>query len=63
MQLLEKPKTDQASADPYYDLFEGGYIEASDFVIPEDAEKVDAAVEVIKDFFKTLEEAELLEEM
>ena len=61
MKLLKKPET-VSSSDRYYDLFEG-YIDPQDFVVKEDADEVDAAVEVIKEFFKTLEDNELLEEI
>ena len=47
--------------DPYYDLFEGGYIKPYDLLKRKDAEAVTAAVALITEFFDEGEEAGLLE--
>ena len=52
-----------ATSDFWYDLTSGGYIKPEELVVAEDAKKVNAAIAVIQEFEKTLEEAELLEEM
>jgi hypothetical protein len=62
MKLLDKPD-ETSSSDPYYDLFDGGYIEPDKFLVPEDAAKVNAAIATVKEFLELLEENELLEEV
>jgi hypothetical protein len=62
MKLLDEPKV-TASSDPYYDLFEGGYLDPEEFLVEEDAKKVREAMAVIEEFFMILENNELLEEM
>ena len=50
-----------ATDDPYYDLFEGGYIKPEDFLDPEDALRVTEAMAVVQDFLDSLENSGKLE--
>lgn len=46
----------QSTGDPWYDLTDGGYLNPYKMCAKrEDAEKVDAAVRVVKDFFESCE--------
>ena len=47
--------------EPWYDLTSGGYINPSDFLVPEDALKVNRAIDVIQDFLDFLEKEGILE--
>jgi len=49
------------TSEPLYDLTEGGYIDPYEVLVDKDADKVAEAVQVIQDFFETLEEHGLIE--
>ena len=63
MTLLTTPHEDafEATADFYYDLFDGGYIKPEHFVDSESAAKVNAAMDIIREFQSIT--AEVIEEM
>lgn len=49
------------TSEPYYDLFEGGYINPDALLEMSDAEKVNEAVMTIMEFFAFLESEDLIE--
>ena len=51
----------EASADFYYDLFDGGYIKPEHFVDAESADKINAAMDIIREFQSLT--VEVIEEM
>lgn len=48
------------SDDFHYDLFYGGYIKPSDFLVPEDAKRVEDAIKLITQFEHTLVKHEIM---
>jgi hypothetical protein len=63
MKLLDtlNPDAFEATADFYYDLFDGGYIKPEHFIDEESAHKVNEAMELIRQFQSIT--AEVIEEM
>ena len=61
MKLLEDVESTH-SGDPWYDITDGGYINPYDFLESDDAERVQEAVNTVKEFFDLLEENDLLGE-
>lgn len=59
MKIIEPRPEPIYSDDPYYDLFDGGYIKPEELL--EDPDEVLEAVRVIKEFLELLEEEELME--
>lgn len=57
---LKTDVEEYVSNDPYYDLFEGGYINPKQFLEEESAQKVREAMNIVKEFISLLEEEELL---
>lgn len=51
---------DMSTTEPYYDLFDGGYIKPEDLLEEEDAKRVNEAVALIQQFFDEAEEKELI---
>ena len=52
-----KKGLENSSSDPWYDLSAGGYLKPEEMCEnPEDAKKVNEAVEIIEDFLKSCEE-------
>lgn len=49
------------TSDFWYDLFDGGYIHPEDFLEDEDAKKVKAAVDLVRQFQTELEDNDLVE--
>ena len=60
MMKVLKSAEPRSSGDPHYDLFYGGYIDPEDFVEADDAKRVREAMAVIREFFDTLEENDLM---
>jgi hypothetical protein len=60
---LHKSVKQIATADFYYDLFQGGYIKPESILTPECAKEVAEAMETIKKFERFLNVMELIEEM
>jgi len=60
---IKKDAKPVETSEPYYDLFEGGYIKPDELLEEEDAKRVAEAMKVITSFFATLEEANLIEEI
>lgn len=50
-------------SDPYYALFDGGYIQVDNFLVGESLDSVSEAIEVIEAFFAGMYERGLIEEM
>lgn len=44
------------TSDPYYDLFDGGYIKPDLFLEEEDAKKISEAIELIREFLDEAQE-------
>jgi len=59
---IKKDASPVSTSEPYYDLFEGGYIKPDELLEAEDAGRVKAAVNLITSFFAELEDAGLIEE-
>lgn len=61
--LTELPNEEPiSSSGPYYDLFEGGYIQPADFLKEdEDIDKVYKAMDIISSFLEEIQEKGLLE--
>lgn len=51
------------TGDFWYDLFQGGYVKIEEYLEGEELERVKQAVETLEDFYSTLEDEELIEEM
>jgi hypothetical protein len=49
------------TTEPLYDLMEGGYIKPNELLEGEDAEKVTAAVQLVRQFMNEAEDAGLIE--
>ena len=50
------------TSEPYYDLFEGGYIKPEDFLEPESALQVTEAVALVRQFMSEASKQGLIEE-
>lgn len=60
---IEDKVTEQATSDFWYDFFEGGYIKPENYLIEEDAKKVEEARKLLIGFREIIEANELIGEM
>lgn len=60
MKFLENVKTVYTS-EPYYDLFDGGYIDPYKLLEEKDADKISEAIDLITDFLYEAEKRGLIE--
>jgi hypothetical protein len=59
---LKTLKEPFVTSDPYYDLFDGGYIKPEEFLEDEaDVKTVKDAIKIVEDFLQLIEGEELLE--
>lgn len=58
---LDLEKEPVETSDPYYDLFDGGYIKPEEYILDEtQLNQLLDAIQLIKDFFDAMDEAELM---
>ena len=50
------------TSEPYYDLFEGGYIKPEDFLEPESALQVTEAIATVREFLNEASKQGFIEE-